>query len=484
VLIKVASPFPGQAIIVESGLFNLILSLSTIILLLKELKLVLPKTPIPTFYQLACSIIMSDKRNFLVWCIVVVMLYSCNNKFTNTLFKGRSPHQQYEQKLVDAGLNGTTLFKQWTSVSRQSILQPISIVVPFLEEAYFTAGNPNAVAYIFDARKGEQLQIKLELHSLDSTQLFIDLFKAIEDTTKEQSAIYSANTRDSTLIYNIQDNGEYLLRIQPELLSNVSYQLQITAEPSLANPVEAGAKQNIGSFFGDGRDAGSRKHEGVDIFAERFTPAVAAADGVIGRVGTNNLGGKIVFLRAADPSVNLYYAHLDSQLVSTGQTVRIGDTIGLIGNTGNAKTTPPHLHFGIYTRQGAVDPLPFIKPGKSNPAKISADTKRIGDTVRTTISNTAININTPIVIEGAVQNSYRVTLPNNDKVIISQNQVSSLTKPLRTIAIDEPKTIYIEPNILSARVLEYPSGSKLEVFGEYNGFYLIKDKTTTGWMRP
>ena len=36
-----------------------------------------------------------------------------------------------------------------------------------------------------------------------------------------------------------------------------------------------------------------------------------------------------------------------------------------MGNTGNAKTTPPHLHFGIYTRGGAIDPLPFVKQTKA-----------------------------------------------------------------------------------------------------------------------
>src|SRR5690606_41133039 len=69
----------------------------------------------------------------------------------------------------------------------------------------------------------------------------------------------------------------------------------------------------FGSFFGDGRDAGSRKHEGIDIFANRSTPAVAAANGIISRVGLNNLGGKIVFLKPEGLAINLYYAHLDSR---------------------------------------------------------------------------------------------------------------------------------------------------------------------------
>lgn len=427
---------------------------------------------------------MSNKRTFFIWCISTIaftMFFACNNKLTNTLFKGRSPHQQYEQQLIDAGLNGSNLFKQWIGASKQSILQPISIDIPYLEEAYFAADKPDAVAFIFDARKGEQLQIKLELQTLDSAQLFIDLFETILDTTENQSAIYSADTRDSSLTYNIQDNGRYILRIQPELLSNISYELRITAEPSLGNPVEASAKQNIGSFFGDGRDAGSRKHEGVDIFAERFTPAVAAANGIVSRVGINNLGGKVVFLRPEGQSINLYYAHLDSQLVTTGQTVALGDTLGLVGNTGNARTTPPHLHFGIYTRQGAVDPLPFIRPGKSNPSKITADTKRIGDTVRSINSSNMPNI--PLIIAGAAQNSYRVISPDKSKTFILQKQITALSKPLKTITLKQSQILYSEPDLSSARMQEYQSGTQLTVVGEYNNFYFIGGKAIKGWIK-
>lgn len=427
---------------------------------------------------------MTNKCSFSIWCISIIAItifFSCNNKFSNTLFKGRSPHQQYEQQLIAAGLNGSSLFKQWKNASKQSILQPISITVPYQEEAYFAANNPNAVAFIFDARIGEKLQINLELQTLDSTQLFIDLFKMIEDTTEQQVAIYSTDTRDSSLSYVIEDNDKYILRIQPELLSDISYELQITAEPSLGNPVEATAKQNIGSFFGDGRDAGSRKHEGIDIFANRSTPAVAAANGIISRVGLNNLGGKIVFLKPEGLAINLYYAHLDSQLVETGQTVSLGDTLGLIGNTGNARTTPPHLHFGIYTRQGAVDPIPFIKPGKSNLSKISVDTRRIGDTVRAANSNNMIN--TPLIIEGAAMDNYRVLLPDKSKTFISQKQITTLNNQIKIISLNKVETLYSEPDSLSARIIKYPSGTKLTVIGEYNGFYLVNNKSIKGWIK-
>jgi hypothetical protein len=59
------------------------------------------------------------------------------------------------------------------------------------------------------------------------------------------------------------------------------------------------------------------------------------------------------------------YAHLSRQAVRTGERVKAGDVIGYVGTTGNARGTPPHLHFGIYAlREGPIDPLPFVSGGR------------------------------------------------------------------------------------------------------------------------
>ena len=113
-------------------------------------------------------------------------------------------------------------------------------------------------------------------------------------------------------------------------------------------------------MWGDARDAGARSHEGIDIGAPRGTPVIAAAAGTISRVQESDIGGKTVSLSVKDRNLSLYYAHLDLQLVQQGQKVNVGDTIGLVGNTGNAITTEPHLHFGIYGYSGAIDPFPFV----------------------------------------------------------------------------------------------------------------------------
>jgi murein DD-endopeptidase MepM/ murein hydrolase activator NlpD len=104
-------------------------------------------------------------------------------------------------------------------------------------------------------------------------------------------------------------------------------------------------------------------HEGCDIFAERGTPVIATMDGVVGRMTTTSpLGG--TSLRLTTPSgTYFYYAHLDrfAPLLVAGSQVRAGDVVGFVGNTGNAATTVPHLHFEIHPRGGAaVPPVPYL----------------------------------------------------------------------------------------------------------------------------
>ena len=109
-------------------------------------------------------------------------------------------------------------------------------------------------------------------------------------------------------------------------------------------------------------------HHGDDIFAPLGTPVVAVAGGTINRVGWEKVGGWRLWVRdgAGD---EFYYAHLSGYAPSDLHTDRVkaGEVIGFIGNTGDAFTTSPHLHFEIHPRQlltlgydGAVDPTTYL----------------------------------------------------------------------------------------------------------------------------
>lgn len=104
-----------------------------------------------------------------------------------------------------------------------------------------------------------------------------------------------------------------------------------------------------------------RLHEGQDIFAPRGTPVYSATEGYVVRIGENGLGGRAVSVIGAGGRI-YYYAHLDSYAagLSVGDRVTTETRIGYVGTTGNAQGTPSHLHFGIYTSSGAINPLPLL----------------------------------------------------------------------------------------------------------------------------
>ncbi len=107
----------------------------------------------------------------------------------------------------------------------------------------------------------------------------------------------------------------------------------------------------------------NRRHEGIDIFAKRGTPVRASTEGIVLTREVNPLGGNSVWLYGPGGQRH-YYAHLDEYAGAVpGERVAPGALLGYVGNTGNAKTTPPHLHYGVYGLSGAINPYPLLVAG-------------------------------------------------------------------------------------------------------------------------
>lgn len=130
---------------------------------------------------------------------------------------------------------------------------------------------------------------------------------------------------------------------------------------SLAMPVVGVRPFDLYDSWGNPRDGGKRKHKGIDIFAPKGTGVVAVTDGVISFIGEQPKGGQCVWL-TTEEGVSFYYAHLDRWApgLYEGMEVRAGDLLGYVGNTGNAKTTPSHLHFGVNDNDEMVNPYPIL----------------------------------------------------------------------------------------------------------------------------
>jgi murein DD-endopeptidase MepM/ murein hydrolase activator NlpD len=130
---------------------------------------------------------------------------------------------------------------------------------------------------------------------------------------------------------------------------------------------------SFGDTFGAPRgDIASGWHHGEDIFGQLGTPLLAVADGTIFSVGWNDIGGYRLWLRDHDGN-EFYYAHLSafSPYAVNGRQVKAGTVIGFMGNSGDAQTTPYHLHFEIHPvgmlylgYDGAVRAYPYLTAWK------------------------------------------------------------------------------------------------------------------------
>jgi murein DD-endopeptidase MepM/ murein hydrolase activator NlpD len=131
-------------------------------------------------------------------------------------------------------------------------------------------------------------------------------------------------------------------------------------DSKLEMPVQDVSKKQVTNTWHAPRGT-DRLHEGQDIFAPKGTPIISATTGYVYKIGENNLGGQTVSVIGAGGRV-YYYAHLASYApgIAVGDPVTTKTVLGYVGTTGNAQGTPPHLHFGVYTSSGAINPLPLI----------------------------------------------------------------------------------------------------------------------------
>ena len=351
----------------------------------------------------------------------------------------RTAHERYMRALADAGLDETVLGRDWIEASDSVLRAPHDVTLPFRETGVFLRAEVRAVAYRLSLSAGQRLTFAVRVDGLP-LRLFVDLFEQTGDSARPLELRASAEggvpedssappTSAGSMTFSIEHEARraatYVVRVQPELLRDGRFEVLAAVAPILAFPVEGRGNGAVQSFFGADRDAGRRVHHGIDIFAPRGTSVLAATDGVVRSVRPNNLGGNVVWLSDPERGQSLYYAHLDTQVVTAGQRVRLGDTLGFVGNTGNARTTKPHLHFGIYRRgEGPVDPFPWVRRVIATPPPLVADTKRLGGEGRTTRSTTVVlnapsargdtlrtvPRDTPVQIVGAAGTWYRVEL--------------------------------------------------------------------------
>lgn len=349
-------------------------------------------------------------------------------------FRTPTPHESHRLSLTDRGLAETPLGSQWLEEARRALMEPADVRSPYAEEGRFVRPEADALGYRVQVDRGQRLEVRVEGPLVESGEVLVDLFRSGPNPEARPARVRSLPPGVGRLDLEPEEDGEFVVRVQPRLFADGRYRVSVRAVPALRFPVVGRDNGAVWSAFGAARDGGARQHHGIDIFARRGTPVIAVTDAYVRRVDETPVGGKVVWLRDPARSMSIYYAHLDSQAVEDDQWVAPGDTLGFVGNTGNARTTPPHLHFGIYQR-GPIDPFPFVRLIPTDLPDVRADLELTGALARARTRGARIrsrpsgygdvvgelDTETPFRVVAASGSWYRVRLPDGSEGYVAED---------------------------------------------------------------
>ncbi|HSJ15117.1 MAG TPA: peptidoglycan DD-metalloendopeptidase family protein [Longimicrobiales bacterium] len=323
---------------------------------------------------------------------------------------------------------------RWERAARSALHAAVPVPTNFREVLSLPGDEPHVLAYELALAAGQRITVAAE-RGASAAPLALDVFQRVAPDSFRHAATLPAG---ASAEFGAESAGRYVLRLQPEP-GGGEYTVSVRGEMALRFPIPGHDVDAIRSGYGSARDGGTRSHEGVDIFAPRGTPVVAVAAAVVTAVETTRSGGRVVW--AEDPALGLtyYYAHLDEQLVKRGRRLVAGDTIGRVGNTGNARRASPHLHFAIY-RPGLqpLDPTPLLAGAASDDTDSVAEpaaTAMLGGWAQTRGSRVRLRARpstggpilaelaegTPVRVLGALRDWHRVRLVDGTSGFIAEH---------------------------------------------------------------
>lgn len=393
-----------------------------------------------------------------------------------------SPHDSYYSALLRENLKATA--ERWRMEAEESLVAPLQISLPYSERRLLEADYLQPITFTFDRKMDELIQVNIFPSINTRAEVFVDVFY-VKDAAIEPMRIVSMAAKEQQLKIAADRTGQYLVRIQPSHAALGLMDIAITSPLRYGFPVDTERENAVQSLFGGDRDGGARRHEGIDIFAPRGTPVIAAEAGHITRVGDTPRGGKNVWVRGDQRS--FYYAHLDSIAVSAGDRVTRGAVLGTVGNTGNAITTNPHLHFGIYKfAQGAVDPLPMVgrkksvntyAPPRVDPAPrwLSINTEKANLRSSPSLKTTAVAslMRAELLQVDSVAGDWlRVTTGNSTKGFIARRLTETPSESMLTLT--ENYVAFSFPDDTAPVVGNFSAGDKLPTLGRFGSFAWVK----------
>jgi hypothetical protein len=171
--------------------------------------------------------------------------------------------------------------------------------------------------------------------------------------------LYAFNTKE---IFKPIDN---------ELFPNIGETIKIKKEPKFINPVYKENVTKISSGYGKQMNPFTNKkqfHKGVDIVSHKGTNVYATADGIVSKATYNTLKGNHIEIKHNN-NYQTNYHHLGKIQIALGETVKSGEIISTVGNSG--KSTGAHLHYEIVKKGENINPKNYINYNINTNPKIS-----------------------------------------------------------------------------------------------------------------
>ena len=136
-----------------------------------------------------------------------------------------TPHEAYLASLSEAGLGQTALVRDWVAVSLRAVQNAPAVRLPFQEEGYIAPDEAVAMAYRLRIGRGQRLTGRVTLGSDPQARVFVDLFRVPDDPADPLRPVLSADTVPGEFSHEPWREGEYILRVQPELLRGGRYRV-------------------------------------------------------------------------------------------------------------------------------------------------------------------------------------------------------------------------------------------------------------------
>ena len=404
--------------------------------------------------------------------------------------------QQVARVLANDSQIAPSRINDWESQARQSLSESLPVELPYSEQWLLSKPETQVITFDVTLTKGRILEMFNQRQPSAIGGIVIEIFELVGERHR---IVASANSVDTQLRWPITRTGRYHIRAQSIPDSIGAFALSLDERFAFEFPVATDSPNSVKSLFGVARDGGKRKHHGIDIFAKRHTPIVAATDGYISRVATSPRGGLHIWQRGSDdygnPIGSLYYAHLEDTNVTAGTWVDRGTQIGTVGNSGNAISTPPHLHFGFYQRSiGPLDPLPFtgsarhtpiaLSNGHRWPAWVSVDRELVNvrkgpstdHAIETTISRGEL-----VSLQAASNDWLRIRTGNGTIGFLAE----SLAHPpaIKSTPLPDSEQVQISPSPSSPVLIELAPGTVVEQLGRFGNARLVETDTgLQGWI--